>query len=251
MDKPLLIFDGDCGFCRLWIERWKKIGGDGVDFLRRHGKSARISQLIFASEAFQKAVQLVEPDGHHSAAAEAVFRVLKYAGSPGWLWAYEKIPGFAVLSEYGYGIVAGHRPIFSMMTGNWVVGRALTGGSCGIGAPSSYRQVRWLFLRAMAVIYAVAFWSFGLQARGLIGSRGIFPTYDFLSHLIQYGAARFWYVPTLAWLNSSDTFLLGMCVAGVLFSFLLLIFNIVPRYCLIALWVLYLSLVSIGGDFGT
>jgi predicted DCC family thiol-disulfide oxidoreductase YuxK len=21
--KPLLVFDGDCGFCRLWIERWR------------------------------------------------------------------------------------------------------------------------------------------------------------------------------------------------------------------------------------
>ena len=29
--KPLLIWDGDCHFCRLWVERWRVITGGAVD----------------------------------------------------------------------------------------------------------------------------------------------------------------------------------------------------------------------------
>ncbi|PYK29997.1 MAG: hypothetical protein DME57_08395, partial [Verrucomicrobia bacterium] len=30
--KPLLIWDGECHFCRRWIERWREITGDQVDY---------------------------------------------------------------------------------------------------------------------------------------------------------------------------------------------------------------------------
>src|SRR5437773_2587310 len=30
--KPLLIFDGECGFCRRWIERWQAKTGDRIDY---------------------------------------------------------------------------------------------------------------------------------------------------------------------------------------------------------------------------
>ena len=31
--KPLMIFDGDCRFCSIWIRRWKSSTGDQVDYL--------------------------------------------------------------------------------------------------------------------------------------------------------------------------------------------------------------------------
>src|SRR5450631_148441 len=31
--KPLLIYDGDCSFCRYWIRRWKQMTGEKVDYL--------------------------------------------------------------------------------------------------------------------------------------------------------------------------------------------------------------------------
>jgi predicted DCC family thiol-disulfide oxidoreductase YuxK len=31
-EKPLLIYDGDCGFCRRWIQRWRAITGERVEF---------------------------------------------------------------------------------------------------------------------------------------------------------------------------------------------------------------------------
>jgi predicted DCC family thiol-disulfide oxidoreductase YuxK len=32
MATPLLIFDGDCGFCRIWVEYWKRLTGDLVAY---------------------------------------------------------------------------------------------------------------------------------------------------------------------------------------------------------------------------
>jgi len=31
-DRPVLVFDGDCGFCRFWIERWRGATGGKVDY---------------------------------------------------------------------------------------------------------------------------------------------------------------------------------------------------------------------------
>src|SRR5262249_18737480 len=64
----------------------------------------------------------------------------------------------------------------------------------------------------------------------------------------QIGSSRFWFVPTLAWLNSSDAFLLLMCWMGALLA-LLLFFRIAPIAALIGLWMLYLSIVAGGQDF--
>ena len=219
------------------MARWKRYTHGRVDYAPSQEAARRYPDIPLSE--FQRAVQLIEPNGRRSSAAQAVFRALEYGGSPLWSRAYDHIPGFAPVSEFVYGIIAGHRPMFSTFT-SWLWGNP--------GAPSSYRQARWLFLRALALIYGIAFWSFGHQIKGLIGSQGILPAHDFLEHLVSYGYARFWYVPTLAWVNSSDRFLVGLCGAGVVFS-LLALFNIAPRLAFAALWALYLSLVSVGGDF--
>ena len=43
------------------------------------------------------------------------------------------------------------------------------------GLNPQMRLTRWLFLRGLSLIYLIAFMSFGVQARGLIGSTGILP----------------------------------------------------------------------------
>jgi hypothetical protein len=49
--------------------------------------------------------------------------------------------------------------------------------------------------------------------------------------------ARYWLLPTLAWMNSSDTALKVMSVGGV-FGSILLIFDIAPILVLSLLWIL-------------
>src|SRR5262249_2834865 len=50
------------------------------------------------------------------------------------------------------------------------------------------------------------------------------------------------------WISASDGFLHGLCAAGVAFS-VLLVGGVAQRWSLLALWALYLSLVSVGDVF--
>ena len=77
-------------------------------------------------------------------------------------------------------------------------------------------MLRSVFLRGLAVIYLIAFASLLPQISGLIGSNGILPAHDYLQNLrSDYGAGAYGLFPTLAWLNSSDTFLHLMVWAGI------------------------------------
>jgi len=109
--------------------------------------------------------------------------------------------------------------------------------------------VRFLFLRLLGIIFFIAFASFWVQARGLVGENGILPASEFLQVVeTQQGASRFLQYPTLCWFSASDTFIKCLCGAGLMFSFLLIV-GVLPTLALIVLWALYLSLVVIGQTF--
>ena len=68
---------------------------------------------------------------------------------------------------------------------------------------------RWLFLRALGLIYFSAFFSLIFQIRGLIGPEGILPASDYLQAVAHsFGHARFWFAPTLLWLSSGPQMLI-------------------------------------------
>jgi hypothetical protein len=108
---------------------------------------------------------------------------------------------------------------------------------------------RWLFLRAMGLIYFSAFFSLIFQIRGLIGPEGILPASDYLQAVAHsFGHARFWFAPTLVWLSSGAQMLVFLCWAGMVAS-LLLSLNVWPRGTLAICFVCFLSFVSAAGDF--
>jgi lipase maturation factor 1 len=114
---------------------------------------------------------------------------------------------------------------------------------------STYAVTRWIFLRALGLVYLIAFASFWVQVKGLIGSQGILPAEQSLQALKAYlGPDRYRLVPTIFWFGSSDLALQLACAAGVGCA-LLLVVNVAPLPALIALWVLYLSLASVARDF--
>jgi hypothetical protein len=120
----------------------------------------------------------------------------------------------------------------------------------GISSGSTYILTRWFFLRALGIIYLIAFLSLWVQVKGLIGSNGILPIQGLLDLIRQQlpGMERIRIFPTLFWISASDAALHVVCGLGVLFS-VLLILGIAPLPSLIVLWVLYLSLTVAGQDF--
>lgn len=129
------------------------------------------------------------------------------------------------------------------------VGGVLAWISGGATAETTWVLSRWIFLRALGVIYLIAFISLWVQVKGLIGSNGISPMADFLASVkTHYGAERFLVTPTVFWLNASDVALHIVCALGVLSS-LLLIFGFAQTPALVLLWILYLSLTIVGQTF--
>jgi len=106
-----------------------------------------------------------------------------------------------------------------------------------------------IFLKALGVIYLIAFVSFGVQAQGLIGAQGILPVSNYLKSMhTALGAKAFWYAPTVFWLNSSDWALRVVWIAGALMA-ILVILGFLRRPCLIGTLILYLSISVAGQDF--
>src|SRR6266566_3279352 len=103
---------------------------------------------------------------------------------------------------------------------------------------------RWLFLRALGLIFFSAFYSLLRQVRGLIGPDGLLPAEQYLQAIRQVaGGSRFWYVPTLLWLKSDSRSLLLLAWIGLLAS-VLLVLNFWPRGTILVCLVAYLSFIS-------
>jgi predicted DCC family thiol-disulfide oxidoreductase YuxK len=260
--KPLMIFDGDCNFCAFWICRWQGATGERVEYLPFQDPSiaARFPEL--PRDEFERAVQLLEPDGAVYSGAEAACRALAHNPHEQWLldW-YVHSPVFARTLEWGYGFVASHRRFFSALT------RLAWGSQVG---PPTHLLVRGVFLRAVALIYLMAFVSLWTQIRGLVGSNGIAPAQRTITALRQEmagtkegrrprpipqldsapksGLGRFHLAPTLCWLGSSDGFLKGQCAAGTALALLVLV-GLAPAPCLFLLWLIYLSLCTVCREF--
>jgi hypothetical protein len=110
---------------------------------------------------------------------------------------------------------------------------------------------RWLFLRALGVIYLSAFYSLIFQIKGLIGPRGILRANHYLAEIAAaIGPLRYWYAPTVFWISSNSPMLLTICWAGIIAS-LLLIFNVWPRLMLVICFVCFLSFISAASDFSS
>ncbi|MGQ0720317.1 MAG: lipase maturation factor family protein [Candidatus Eiseniibacteriota bacterium] len=110
-----------------------------------------------------------------------------------------------------------------------------------LGASDAF-VVRWIFLRGLALVWAVAFASLGVQIRGLAGPEGVLPAGQFLAAVRDaYGGVAPGAAPTLCWwLGTGGGTLEAMCAAGVALAALLAA-GILAGPVSLLLWALYLS----------
>jgi predicted DCC family thiol-disulfide oxidoreductase YuxK len=115
---PLLVFDGDCGFCRASVARWRSLTAGRVAYEPYQKAAVRFPTI--PRGRFRHAVQLILPNGDVSEGAEAVLRSLTLGPHPArhrrWLQFYQSTPAVAAAFEWGYQWVAGHRPLLTRLT---------------------------------------------------------------------------------------------------------------------------------------
>ena len=95
---PVLIYDGLCGFCRIWIDYSRQLTGDKIEYLASQNVGDRFPQI--PPDAYGQSVQLVRTDGTVASGARAVFETLGLLGLYRWI---------AAPSEIAYRWIAAHR----------------------------------------------------------------------------------------------------------------------------------------------
>jgi len=236
---PILVWDGDCGFCRAWVDYWKKLTGDRMAYAPYQEVADYFPDV--SRDEFAEAARLFLPDGEMRSGAHAAYTALDVVPGKRWpLWSYNHVPGFALFSETTYHVIAAHRSFFYTVT------KLLW------GIPVELQQhvlTTQLFVRILGFIYLIAFVSFGVQAAGLIGANGILPIADTI-HILResYGTIRYWLFPTVFWLNARPAAISTTWIAGSVFAVLLML-GVAQRASALASFVIYLSLVVAGGEF--
>ena len=237
--RPLLVYDGDCGFCAYWARYWQKLTGDSVEYRPYQEVAAQYPAISHAD--FQRAVQFITPDGRHASAAEASFLTLSHARGKGfWLALYRNLPGFAA----------------SLGTRLRVHRRAPPGllphQPAAVGQEPRAAALRSRLIPVPAPVRADLPVGLRLLRRAGAGADRQ-PRHPAVAELVdalagRLGPERFFLMPMVFWMNDSDAAIQAVCWAGAGLS-LLLVFNLLPRLTLFLLYALYLSLFYAGQTF--
>src|SRR5689334_11076151 len=118
-------------------------------------------------------------------------------------------------------------------------------------AAPEYWLTRFVILRLLGVIYAVAFLVAINQVLPLIGSHGLLPAEVYIKNVNQWlgsTGASFMRLPSLFWFWHTDTALLTVAWAGFILSCLVAA-GYANAIIMALLWVLYMSLVHIGQEW--
>ncbi|HVA71483.1 MAG TPA: lipase maturation factor family protein [Candidatus Limnocylindrales bacterium] len=117
---------------------------------------------------------------------------------------------------------------------------------------SGHLGPRWLFLRALGLIFFSAFYSLVFQATGLIGPNGILPANAYLGAVGQsmQGLEKIWFAPSVFWISSTDHALLAVCWIGMVAA-ILLVLNFWPRAMTAICFICFLSFIATLQDFAS
>ncbi len=110
LSQPVLLYDGDCGFCRLWVERLRRWDRKGAIRCVPAQERAAVAGLPpIDDDALDRAMHLVMPDGTVFAGGRAVPAVLQYL--PGWRWlgGLFRLPGAPWVTDMVYSNIAKRR----------------------------------------------------------------------------------------------------------------------------------------------
>ena len=113
-NKNILIWDGDCGFCKFWKTRWQQKTEGKVAFETYQNSSKKFSDIPL--KEFKKASRLIEIDGKIYSGPDSAYRSLWHAGNKKWHQLYSSNHIFRNLSDNGYNHIAKNRSFYFKLT---------------------------------------------------------------------------------------------------------------------------------------
>ncbi len=78
LQLPLMVYDGECAFCRARIERWHEATGDQIHYVPLQEARSELSEI--GDRELRSAIHFIDAGGTVSRGAEAVFRAMAYCG---------------------------------------------------------------------------------------------------------------------------------------------------------------------------
>lgn len=111
--KPILIFDGECTFCRRSAKRFRQMTDGRVE--TRPSQELDLAALGVEPEWVKRSVVFVAPDEAPTEGSEAIFRALLHALRRRVRWGARAglTPGVLGVTQVGYRWVARNRAIAS------------------------------------------------------------------------------------------------------------------------------------------
>jgi hypothetical protein len=107
--KPLLAWDGDCGFCKYWVMRWKTITGEVVEYQPYSQVAHRFPDIEL--RYFKQAVRFIDTDGKIYGGPAAAFQAFTYGDRYRWVMPiYRKFKPFESASDHFYSFISKRRP---------------------------------------------------------------------------------------------------------------------------------------------
>ncbi|MAZ73876.1 MAG: thiol-disulfide oxidoreductase [Flavobacteriaceae bacterium] len=114
-NKPVLVWDGDCGFCKYWVTRWEMMTKGQVRFKTYQEVASDFPDIPI--KEFKKASRFISAKGFIYSGPDSAYMSYYIANkkSPWHQW-YTSYSWFTKLSDHGYNFIAKHRSFFFKLT---------------------------------------------------------------------------------------------------------------------------------------
>ena len=113
-EKSVLIWDGDCTFCKFWKTRWELKTHNVIDFAPYQDIAKRFKDIPL--KEFKKASRLIEKDGQVYSGPDSAYRSIYHSGTTFWHQLYTNQKWFRTLSDHGYNHIAKNRSFYYKVT---------------------------------------------------------------------------------------------------------------------------------------
>jgi predicted DCC family thiol-disulfide oxidoreductase YuxK len=108
--RPIVVYDGDCSFCRSQVERMKRFDPTGrLEYLPRQtaGLEQRFPKL--AHPDFNVGMRLIDSDASISVGADALYQIARRLNGVKYVaWLY-RVPIMTQICRFGYARIAARR----------------------------------------------------------------------------------------------------------------------------------------------